>query len=126
MVPCPEPPYWRPVKANEQPGITKAAEWALEQAYKEEKGDRAVLFGSQFELGTVGLTPPELRMLRFVTRSEQRELRLPPDVPNHEFGNELLAELRGEKFGPRKPDVVDFRERSFVSFRQVCLLREGL
>lgn len=106
MADCPAPPNWRPITGKPALEVTMAANLAIEEAYRTEKGDHGVLFGSQFEEG-------------FLARGVQREIRLPDRAPNKEFGNHLLKELRGLKGGPRKPDIVDFNDRAFYEIKPV-------
>jgi hypothetical protein len=111
---CPSPPAWRPITEYPSKAVTLAANLAIEWAYKREKGNHVVLFGSQFELGfdasdIIGDPPPRT----------QTELRLPDGVPNSDFGNFLLKELRGPKGGPRKPDIIDFNDRAFYEIKPV-------
>jgi hypothetical protein len=106
MPDCPRAPFWRPIIGKPSTEVTKAANLAIEEAYRTEKGDSRALFGSQFEEG-------------FDERRIPREIRLPYDAPNKEFGDELLEQLRGPKGGPRKPDIVDFRDRAFYEIKPV-------
>jgi len=83
-----------------------SANRAIEDAYKDQHGNHAVLVGSQFEEG-------------FMERRIPREIRLPQGAHNKEFGDHLLEELRGPKGGPRKPDIVDFDDRAFYEIKPV-------
>lgn len=81
MAECPAPPLWRPATAKPRP-VWMAANIAIEEAYREEHGNHAVLVGSQFEEG-------------FTEGRTQREIRLPQNAPNKEFGTFLLENLKG-------------------------------
>src|SRR5215475_2130828 len=106
MAECPRPPFWRPITGFPTRAITMSANLAIEEAYRTDKGENGVLFGSQFEEG-------------FAARGVQREIRLPYGAPNKEFGDELLKQLRGPRGGPRKPDIVDFNDRAFYEIKPV-------
>jgi hypothetical protein len=105
MAECPAPPLWRPASARPIP-VWKAANKAIEDAYREEHGNHGVLVGSQFEEG-------------FMAGGVQREVRLPQNAPNKEFATYLLENLRGPRGGPRKPDIVDFNDRAFYEIKPV-------
>ena len=113
---CPSAPNWAPLTEYPSKAISMAANLAIEWAYKRQKGDSGVLFGSQFEEGFVTARTPENG---FLPRSIPREIRLPDGAPNKEFGNKLLEELRGPNSGPRKPDIVDFRDRAFYEIKPI-------
>ena len=106
MADCPAPPQWRPIIGMPSRAVTMAANLAIEEAYRVQNGDHGVLFGSQFEEG-------------FISRGVMREIRLPDRAPNKEFGNKLLARIRGPKGGPRKPDILDFNDRAFYEIKPV-------
>ena len=105
MAECPTPPLWRPTTARPTP-ISKAANKAIEEAYRDQHGSHAVLVGSDFEEG-------------FAARGIMREIRLPHNAPNKEFGDYLLENLKGRRGGPRKPDIVDFNDRAFYEIKPI-------
>jgi hypothetical protein len=106
MADCPAPPQWRPIIGMPPREVTMAANLVIEEAYRTQNGEHGVLFGSQFEEG-------------FISRGVMREIRLPDGAPNKEFGNKLLARIRGPKGGPRKPDILDFNDRAFYEIKPV-------
>jgi hypothetical protein len=96
---------WRPTVAWPRE-IWLPANQAIENAYKDSHTNNSVLVGTDFEEG-------------FIRFPVQREIRSPQNSHNKEFSDYLLKSLRGLGGGPRKPDIVDFDERSFYEIKPI-------